>query len=452
MTTKMHNSRDGGRRGALPFLRIALAVGVLSLPLAGCDDILDVDDPDITFPGNFVDETALPAIRAAAIGDFSIAYSGSTGGNSQILYSGMLADEWIHSGTFPTRKEIDIRRILDTNATLQDVTRTLYRARTSAETAVRNFADLGAGTAGHAEVLNLAGYSYIMFGENYCSGVPFSELNEEGGFEFGSPESTQEIFEDRALARFEEALSVAQTAGSTTQEYLARVGMGRALLNLGRSAEAAAAVADVPTDFTYLVTHSENTTREQNVVYNFNNLQERWSVANEEGLNGLPYRDDNDPRVPWTRTGGTDVGFDGETEQYDQLLYPNRGADAVLASGIEARLIEAEAALATDPVSAFTTLNDLRDAAGLDPIVDPGTTDGRVDALFKERAYWMWLTSHRLGDLRRLVRQYGRDTESVYPTGSYFKTGEPYGPDVSLPLPVDEANNPNFVQCDNTIA
>ena len=68
--------------------------------------------------------------------------------------------------------------------------------------------------------------------------------------------------------------------------------------------------------------------------------------------------------------------------------------------------------------------------------------------LFRERAYWLWLTAHRLGDLRRLIRQYGFAADSVFPSGPYFKSQVPtYGSDVNFPVPVDEENNPNFTQC-----
>jgi len=61
--------------------------------------------------------------------------------------------------------------------------------------------------------------------------------------------------------------------------------------------------------------------------------------------------------------------------------------------------------------------------------------------MFSERAFWLFGTGHRLGDLRRLVRHYGRAAESVFPTGAYFKGGV-YGSDVNLPIPLEESNNP----------
>lgn len=63
--------------------------------------------------------------------------------------------------------------------------------------------------------------------------------------------------------------------------------------------------------------------------------------------------------------------------------------------------------------------------------------------MFAERANWLFLTGHRLGDLRRLVWQYGRAQGDVYPVGPYHKSGD-YGTDVVFPIDFDEANNPDF--------
>ena len=77
-------------------------------------------------------------------------------------------------------------------------------------------------------------------------------------------------------------------------------------------------------------------------------------------------------------------------------------------------------------------------------MTDPGTATGRVDLHFRERAFWFYLTAHRLGDLRRLVRQYGRAIESVYPTGAYHKQGLTRGTQATLRVPQVEQNNPNY--------
>jgi hypothetical protein len=50
--------------------------------------------------------------------------------------------------------------------------------------------------------------------------------------------------------------------------------------------------------------------------------------------------------------------------------------------------------------------------------------------------------------MRRLIRQYGRGAESVFPTGSYFKGGV-YGTDVNLIPNSAERNNPAYTGCAN---
>jgi hypothetical protein len=135
---------------------------------------------------------------------------------------------------------------------------------------------------------------------------------------------------------------------------------------------------------------------------------------------------------------------------FHQLKYSDRDVDVVLASGTEARLIQAEAQLEAGNSAWLGTLNALRAAAGLGQLTDPGTPATRVDLLFRERAFWLWLTGHRLGDLRRLVRQYGRVATSVFPTGAYSQGGT-YGNDVSLPVPFEELNNPLAEECDASV-
>ena len=138
-----------------------------------------------------------------------------------------------------------------------------------------------------------------------------------------------------------------------------------------------------------------------------------------------------------------------------QQKYAARASAVTIADGVEARLIEAEAALrAGNAAAALTILNGLRSnaalltlrgysAGSLAPLALATTPAAQVDQLFKERAYWLYLTSHRLGDLRRLIRQYNRGAETVFPTGSYHKSGT-YGTDVNTPIPQAEDNNPKF--------
>ncbi len=453
---KKSSTRGGGAFGLLP--RLPVAAVALALPLAGCGDILQTRDIEVATPESVAGESALPAVRGAAYSDFQVAYTGwnaaGSVGDGIILSSGLMADEYDAPDSFPTRVEVDQRRVENVNATINTVFHRLQRARVSSERAMNLFAEITPNTVGHAEGANLAGFSYIFFGENYCSGVPFSNVPETGPIEYGAPTPRDEIF-NLALARFDAALAAATAAGTgataVAQQNLARVGRGRALLNLGRFADAATAVSAVPTAFVFNIEASEASARQNNGVWLGTNSQGRYRPADLEGGNGLPFRSANDPRVrtePRPLTTNNGLGFDNTTRMHHQLKYPVRASAVPLATGHEARLIQAEAALQANNVTDFLAhINTVRGAfTGLANATDPGTQAGRVDLLFRERAFTMWQTAHRLGDLRRMVRQYNRNSESVFPTGSFFKGGV-YGPDVNFPIPFDEDNNPEFTGC-----
>lgn len=427
----------------------ACLAALVAVSLTGCDlgNLLDVTDPDLVVPNAVEGEQEAELSWAGAVGQFAFAYSSGDGGQAspggQVIYVGLFTDEFHLSGTFPTREEVDQRSILPGNGTMDDQYEALQQARTAAERAVPVLEEFFPGDPRIAEMHNLAGYTYVLFGENYCSGVPYSGLDESGEPVYGPPTPTAESF-TLALDRFTSASSAA--ADNADQQYLAAVGRGRALLNQGLYAEAAAAVATVPTDWQYIVRSKEGSTDGQrNAVFEFNQSQRRWSLSDQEGVNGIAFRSAPDARVPWE--DNENIGFDEDTPLFEQLKYPSFEADVPLASGIEARLIEAEAALAAgDPAGMLTILNALRATVELDAIADPGNDAQRLDLLFEERGRWLFATSHRLGDLRRLVRQYDRAEDNVFPSGPFFKGGS-YGDDVNFRIPDQEKENPEFTGC-----
>ena len=424
-----------------------LLVAALALS-TGCG-LLDTDQPNIVEPGDVESEAGALALRVGAIADFAFAQDGdgTQFEDGHILLSGLMSDEFVLSTTPPTEQEIDQRRVFDNNSTLYDMFHNLHRARAAAEGAALALREQRAEPDADpfiGEMLSLAGFTYVLFGESFCSGVPFSHLEGEE-IVYGAPQTTDEMFQT-AVARFDAALAEPGTVEEESQEItnLASIGKARALLNRGLFADAAAAVAAVPTDFQYVTEHADSPLRLQNAIYSYS-VGWLWSVSDQEGDVGLPYRTAEDPRVPFFDEES--AGLDNTTPQFTLLKYPDASASVVLADGIEARLIEAEALLQVPDLGGMTTiLNDLRAAQGLDPLAQPGTQDEGEDLLFSERAFWMFATGHRLGDMRRLIRQYGRSAEDVFPSGSYTKGGS-YGNDVNLPMPQEEGNNPNFAGC-----
>ena len=458
---------------------LALVVVAALVPETGCNDPLRVNYPDVVPPGALNTAAALATLRAGAIGDFAIAYTGDhpdgSGGTGEgvIEYGGLLADEFFDAETFPTRIEVDARTVQVTNSDVDLWYRLMHRARHSAETAAGRYAAITpSGDPGYPEMLDLAGYTYLFFAETFCSGVPVSQLTASGTTIYGLPLTTVQLL-DTAIVRFDSALKVSTDPGMTS---FANVGIARAQLDLGQFANAATTVASVPTSFAYIESHSTNTDRENNGVFNAGATDSRYSVADRKGGNGFPFRSVSDPRTPFDSVG---IGFDMKNVLWGNVRYGGRPSPITVATGVEARLIQAEAALQLGDTGAtgqfLAQLNLPRDSAALRSYFDPNpagsgaapipalasltTADiaaagGAVNLLFAERARWLWLTAHRLGDLRRLARPiasggYGRPQNTVFPSGAYpyHVNFSSYGSDVNIPVPITEQNNPNFTKC-----
>ncbi|MGH7476391.1 MAG: hypothetical protein ACRELD_08880 [Longimicrobiales bacterium] len=456
----MNRSMQRPRRGK----RAGVIVGVAALALTGCDldSLLEVDDPDTVNPATLEDPAVLDVVIAGAKGDFTLGYDGTGVGDRFIAVVAAMSDEVFSSGTFPTRTATDRRDQFEpANGNTSDAAYVdLQQARRALKDAAARVAEVrGTDDPAYPELRTLEGFTYVALGEGYCSPIPFSNV-EGGEFVFGEPIPLEQVFGE-GIARFDDALS------ADAAYHPAAIGKGRALLNLGRFAEAATAVSAVPTSFNYFIHHSVSGAT--NPIYSLQG-NGRFSVSDREGTNGQPFRSADDPRAPWFRDPNQPNGFDQAYALFKSLKYTDFTDPVVLASGVEARLIEAEAALqAGDAATWLSILNALRaDVAAimnaqvasypvadpvLAPLVDPGTTAGRRDIMFSERAFWLYLTGHRLGDLRRLMRQYGLTDDEAFPTGDYHKGGT-FGDDVAFPLDFDEQNNENYSHdlCDVTSA
>jgi hypothetical protein len=461
MTSHTKPSTPAGMRRATRRLA-ALALAAAALPLASCtstEDALSVTDPDIINPSDVQSPAGANAVRLGALARLNAATSGE---ESMFLLGGLLADEWENGDSFIARQEIDQRNVTRENNFVTAASRVLHRTRVAAEQAVQLLREYNpaASAAEVAEMYFVQAYVENLLAEHFCSGVVFSTVGPGGAPTYGSPITTTATLE-RALAHADSGLRLitGTTAADVRVRSALQVTRGRILLNLNRPADAGAAVAGVATTFRYEMLHAPTTTSNQ--MWTFNNSARRYSVGASEGRNGLSFATAADPRLPTCQGGDTRCRAVGVTQtrrdnsgplRLDiQLLWPARESPVAIVSGVEARLIEAEAQLrAGGAAASLATLNALRAAtgtgsagvAGLTPLTDAGTEAARVDQLFRERGFWLFSRGHRLGDLRRLIRQYSRPANTVFPTGSWQQTGT-YGNDVNFPIPQAEANNPN---------
>lgn len=310
------------------------------------------------------------------------------------------------------------------------------------------------------ELYAFEGYTEILLADLFCSGVPLSTLDFQKDFTYAASSTTAQVYHD-ALAKFDTALTVASASDSVV--HLAQVGKGRAYLDLGQYAAAADDVTTVPDGFQYQLPILLGTPYSGCGAFSLDNeIICHATVSDREGHTGLSFLTGGDVRTavdtlvqPNPGNGGPFIPLTFPLK-YNGVLNGSSYAAFPLADWIEARLIQAEAALhAHDYPTWLTQLNYLRKHATvpgqtdtLATLADPGTDSARVSLLFQERAYWLFLTGHRQGDLRRLIRQYGRRQDQVYPTGSYLAPGTGvYGSDVNAPIPTAEAINPLFHGC-----
>ena len=439
-------------RGATGVLPIAAA-----LAAAACDtvktDLLEVATPDIVTTDKAQSVAGAQSFYTAGVGDFSRFVGGDRGGSSPLgltLTGGLLADELISART--GTEAVD-NRAINPNTFPIDSWVQVGNAYVRLVRAARLLAAFPPATGGPAQLALLHAMEGMTLGitaEDYCNGIPLWDGKSESQ-PVTATYSTDQL-NAMAIAQFDSAIAI---NGSVSTNNLALMGKARVLVNQAKPATlaanlaaAAALVAAVPTSYVFATTFASSTSGINNAVYDWANATRNFGAVNREGGNGLDFVTAKDPRV---LIDGTRVqaGQDGTlVPTLNQYTKPD--ANVTIASGIEALLIKAESQLAAGDNAGFiTTLNAARATnatLAATPLADPGTQASRVDLLFRERGFWMYLTAHRLGDLRRLVRQYGRGAETVYPTGPYFKGGS-YGTDVALVPSQAETNNPDWKAC-----
>jgi hypothetical protein len=451
--------------------------------LAACDtvktNLLEAIDPTIINPGSVQSAAGATAVRNGALARLRVA---TADGESSWMFGGLLVDEWATSSTFVQNQETDQRSTQLNNGTVNTELRALYRVITDANQAVVLLNKYKpTPTSDIAEMYFARGFAQFQLASDYCNGIPLSD-GAGDVIVFGKPLPVKDVF-NVAIASFDTAMSLSSgtDAPSVSINRAARIAKARALLGVGLSnaPAAAALVTAIPTTYRYDVTAS--LTGGINTLWDQAASQNRYAVAdslqgNARNIvvkNAIPFFSAHDPRVPaHYKISGKDTvkSQDGNTFviQVDSL-WGQTSAVAVV-HGLDARLIEAEAALqAGNAASMLAILNALRaaplqitapspTATGthpgwttpvMTPLADPGTQAGRVALLFREKAFWQFGRGHRLGDLRRLIRDYGRaaDGSDTFPVGQHFQGGN-YGSDVNLPVTTDEQiGNPNFTAC-----
>jgi len=456
-------------------LRAAAGVAAVALiPLVGAcnakDSLLEATDPDLIPPAAANSAEGALALYNGALGRLKTISTGTGGEGSSWLFGGLLADEWSTSSTFVQNDETDQRSIQISNSTVTTMFRNLARARQSANEAIRMMKVWRETEGGRiAEMYMVRAFAEMQMANDYCNGIPLSGQDSTGKLIFDTPHPISYVYQ-AAVASADTGLAQIPATGGGSDTVLVRrallMAKARALVGLDKVPEAAALVSTtaVPNTFTYDATYTPASG--DITLWAQPRSARRYTVGDSlEGRghnllvkNAIPFYSAKDARVPASYTisskGDTTISQDGLTPSRTTTIW-NRSTTTSIVNGLDARLIEAEAKLkANDIAGMITILNALRaappklgevqpTAAQLPPLVAPATQDAAINLYFREKAFWEFGRGHRLGDLRRLVRQYNRPVDQVFPVGQHYRGGT-YGADVNLPVPQAEENNPEL--------
>jgi hypothetical protein len=455
-----------------------LAIGAAAaavLLITACDvkeELLSPQNPGLIDPSAVTSPAAAFALKVGAIGKARVVvdgagFGGNCGGNAECLWEevGNLTDEFHNSDFQNTRQDIDQRSVTDDNPSNPYTQLTQARGYVrDALSAVSQY--IPDSTADLGELYNALGFLELSLAENYCNGIPLGHTI-SGEITYGAPLTNAQVL-DSALIHLDSALTVNKgtSAQATFIKQASLILKARVLVDQGKFSDAAALVSTSAVPSTYAYYFGTSQAKNESLgLWQIVNSTARLSVSDSfEIVNGvptttknaLPFASANDPRVPVK--SGKDAGVapeDATTPMFVQMIW-GRFDPIAMVSGIDARLIEAEAKLnANDIAGMMTILNALRatppkisnyQPAAMPALPTPASKDAATTLFFREKAFWQFGRGHRLNDDRRQLRQYNRTEDQVFPIGSYFKGGT-YGHTIQFPVTSAERANPLFTGC-----
>lgn len=381
---------------------------VLVLVYLGCKQTLQVENPNQIIDENLNQSTAIGPMITGVAADFAYEYQWT------IICSGLLSNELIHIGSFPTFKEMADGNVQDNNITMENWYGYVQRARWVAENAAKRIEQIvGVDSAKkmieYAMAHIYAGYALIHLADMW-DGSPID----------GGPLLSRDSIYNRAIGHFTEVINIVdnlpaartfknghQTLNKDQVKAIAYLGRARAKLFKGDLAGAYNDVAN-PALFTGLrfdAVYSENTGRENNLVYIY--AYDRPEVAV-----GPRHQITDDPRVPVEELT---AGY------WRQMKYPSRASDIAITKWQEAALIRAEYYLSqNNTTAALDEINSIRRDAGLSDLT---TVD--VETLREERKREFFLEGMYLQDLRRFNDPFLQGRMAFFPLGRREKDTNP---------------------------
>jgi hypothetical protein len=432
----------------------ALAVGV-AFAVSACstvDQLLEADNPGAVDESLLNDAALVNVMVNSVIGALGAMYD-----DPFIWRASMFTDEQITGINWENTARLNERRIQynegDANTMFGNLSRYRFMGDSIASR-LRTLLENPQSDRRLALVLAHSGYSYTLMAEVMCEATI-----DVGPDILGPVELAQ-----RAILRFEEAITIATAANAADVRNLASVGLARAALLAGDDAKVMSAASQVAEDFVSWVEYDQEVS--DNVMYTRITGSNHALGVHPNFLQGTYLEQglvetQTDPRIQHTpdwslgHNALTRIykpaqslpysGYNGEAQAFGgEPAYYERGTDIKLASYLEAMHHYYEAAGPSGTGPEGTTLefvNSRRAVGNQEPVNLSG--DALMAELREQRGRDLYLGGFRLGDLRRWKAQGVGD---FFPSGPHPTPGwANYGDAECFPLPLQEyVGNPNI--------
>ncbi len=408
------------------------AVPLVALSFMACE--LDVADPSVVTEDELAGPSSVPTTINGVIGDLA------TSTEHYALYASLFTDEMILAGTFPTRVQVDERRVVFSNSSVTgEVEENLQVARAQSQRMIDRFEGfLGNEDFNQGDLLEgiaighyVDALSTMQLGQIYCN------IALEGG---GTPVPSDDAV-NTALSGFEAAEGAAADAGLTEWESASILGQARAHLYLGEFENARDDAARVPSGHRLFVEFSNNDPEQFNKVFDLTwgsqNEVIRWTVG--DGTQGERQSERFAEYDEFVDAGiinpspDPDVfeSFNSSILVHLQDIYDESSDDILLSTGIYADLIEIEADIRAGSGDPEADIDAIRESWNdrytaereridfeLPPINDRAnaefgddwanlTLEQQLQLMAGEIARETWLTGTRQETLRRFIEHNG---------------------------------------------
>ena len=457
---------------------LTAAVGATGI-VAGCNEFLTANNPGLIQEDRLGDTSLVDLMANSTVGALQDVYSWMAD------YGSVYTDETRNHGSFFEEGLYDQRRLQPDNGTLSTFHYApLMRARWLADSLTARIRTIYGDSATHdvrvARGYAMAGFDLVVLGEYFCE-VPVPAPGERYG-----PLIKPDSLFGLAMARFDSAIKIAAAAkaasakitsgpslalaqrlvlGADSVRNFALVAKARAALNRGDKALAIATAQQVTsmggaTEFEYRMSYNDNTAL--NLVNRFQPDFSGGAGVTIRSVTGTRFIGLDDARVPHPINATTGAPLP-EAATGGNWVVPNAGASFSsfnntktgadftagtsirVASMLEARYIIAEAGGAAGTnlggVSNIAFVESRRTAFSSSTTPNAVTAANYSASLMEQRSRDFFLDGHRMGDLRRYLKN-GTD---LWEKGAMYGGTTTFNDQTCWPINVAEVTNNPFV-------